>query len=339
MKFLGFGDMLLRLNPEGYLRFSQADRMQVNYTGAEANVCVSLAHMGVDSEFVTRLPENAIADAAIAELRKHSVGVSHIVRGGERIGVFYVEKGAAQRPSTIVYDRTGTAIATARSEDFNWNEIFKDIDWFHWTGITPALGAKLPDICGEALQIAKRKGIRISCDLNYRAKLWTPEKAGEVMRRLLPYVDVLIANEEDSEKVLGIHAEATNVTRGLLNRDGYIDVARKLSEAYPIKAVGITLRKSISASDNEWSAMLYKDGKAYFSRVYPIHIVDRVGGGDAFAAGLIYALMNDLDAQETIEYAAAASCLKQTIEMDFNLCTADEIKRLANGDSSGRIQR
>jgi 2-dehydro-3-deoxygluconokinase len=338
-KVVGFGDLLVRLNPQGYLRFLQADCMQVNYTGAEANVCVSLAHMGVPTEFVTRLPQNAIADCAVAELRRHNVSVAHIARGGERIGVFYLEKGAAQRPSGIVYDRKHTAIATASADDFDWDRVFEGAGYFHITGITPALGEGSPAVCEAALKAARERGLVISCDLNYRARMWSVEQAGAVMRRLLTYVDVLIANEEDAEKVLGIRAAGSDVTGGRLNREGYVEVAQALSRMYGFRAVGITLRGSLSASDNDWSAMLYTDGHAYFSRAYRIHLVDRVGGGDSFAAGLIYGMREGFDAQKVIEFAAAASCLKQTIELDFNLCSAEEVLRLVDGDGSGRVRR
>lgn len=339
-KIIGFGDFLLRLNPEEYLRFSQADRMQTYFTGAEANVCVSLRCMGMKTEFVTRVPDNDIARAGLGQLSKYRVGLEHVALGGERLGVFYVEKGASQRPSKVIYDRKYSAICTASPTDFCWPEILRDAAWLHVTGITPALGGDLPRICQEALQTAKQMGVTVSCDLNYRQKLWSPQEAGTVMRRLLPYVDVLIANEEDCARVLGISAPDTDVEAGRLSRAGYIAVARQVCREFPnLKAVGVTLRGSVSASDNDWAAMLYQDGTGYFSRQYRMHIVDRVGGGDSFAAGLIYAKMHDLDAQTAIEYAAAASCLKHSIEMDYNLSTAEEIWALAKGNGSGRVQR
>lgn len=338
-KMVGFGDFLLRMNPPGYLRFLQAHSFEINYTGAEANVCVSLARMGMETAFVTRLPRNAIAEAGVAELRKYGVGVSHITYGGERMGVFYVEKGASQRPSRIIYDRKETAIATSSVEDFAWDEIFASATNLHITGITPALSKTMPEVCLTALKAAKAHGLTVSCDLNYRKNLWTTQEAKKCMTQLLPYVDQLVANEEDADKVLGIRARDTDVTAGKLNEDGYVDVARQICDVYGIQKVAVTLRRSISASDNEWSAMLFQDGKPYFSSKYMIHLVDRVGGGDSFAAGLLYAGMNGFDPQETIEYAAAASCLKQTTEMDFNLSTTDEIRQLMSGDSSGRVQR
>lgn len=338
-KMIGFGDYMLRLNPDGYLRFLQADRFQVNYTGAEANVCVSLAMMGMDTAFVTRLPDNDIAAAGVAQLRKFGVDTRHIVYGGDRMGVFYVEKGASQRPSKVVYDRKFSSIATCAYEDFDWDAILAGASNFHMTGITPALSKTIPQVCIQACKRAKELGVTISCDLNYRKNLWTEAEAKACMTQLMPYIDVLVANEEDAEKVLGIKARDTDVTSGKLNREGYVDVAEQICTTYGTKMVAVTLRRSISASDNEWSAMLYTGGQAYFSKKYMIHLVDRVGGGDSFTAGLLYGLMNDYGPQETIEYAAAASCLKQTMELDFNLSTADEVKRLAAGDGSGRVQR
>ena len=338
-KIVGFGDFLVRLSPEGYKRFLQADRFEVFYTGAEANVLSSLSMMGEKTDFITRLPDNGIARSGEARLRMLGVGTEHIAWGGERIGTFYAEKGASQRPSTIVYDRKYTSIATASPEDFDFSAAFEGAGWFHCTGITPALGGKLPQIVEQAMRTAHEKGLRVSCDLNYRKNLWTTEEARRVMERLLPMVDILIANEEDCEKVLGIRAAETDVIQGKLSREGYMDVARQLTERFGVSAVGITLRKSISASDNEWSAMLYTGGQAYFSRTYAIHIVDRIGGGDSFAAGLLYGFGHELEPQEIIEYAAAASCLKHSIELDVNLSSVAEIRRLMEGDGSGRVQR
>ena len=338
-KLIGFGDFLLRLNPAGYLRFMQANHFEINYTGAEANVCVSLAMMGMETEFVTRVPNNDIAEAGLAELRKFKVGTRHVAYGGDRLGIFYLEKGASQRPSKVIYDRKFTSIATCSYEDFDWDAIFADASHFHITGITPALSQTIAPICIQICKKAKEMGLVVSCDLNYRKNLWTEAEAKSCMTQNLPYVDVLVANEEDADKVLGIRARNTDVTKGQLDREGYVDVARQICDTFGTKMVAVTLRRSISASDNEWSAMLYADGQAWFSREYAIHLVDRVGGGDSFTAGLLYGLMNDYDPQETIEYAAAASCLKQTIEMDFNLSTVEEVRRLMAGDGSGRVQR
>ncbi len=339
-KTVGFGDFLLRLSPPGYRRFAQASTFETYYTGAEANVCASLAVMGEPAAFVTRVPENPIADTGLGELRRLGVDVSGVVRGGDRLGIYYVEKGASQRPSKVVYDRMNSGVTTARRGDFDWKRILKGAGFFHFTGITPALGGELPLIVEDACKAARAAGARISCDLNYRKNLWTPAQAKKTMTRLLPHVDHLVANEEDAEKVLGIKAEDTDITGGKLSRDGYVGVARKLVKAFPnVKTVAITLRRSISASDNIWGAMLYAGGKAYFSRDYNVHIVDRVGGGDSFAAGLVYAIGHGFGPQETIEYAAAASCLKHSIELDVNLSTVAEIRQLMAGDGSGRVQR
>lgn len=338
-KVVGFGDYILRLNPEGYLKFIQADKFVVNYTGAEGNVCTSLAYMGVPTQFVTKLPENAIAECALATLRKFGVGTDYIAYGGDRIGLFYAEKGASQRPSKIVYDRKNSSFCMSSREDYDWKEILKDAGNFHFTGITPALGENLAEICLDACKTAKEMGVTVSCDLNYRKNLWSRAQAKETMEKLLEYVDVLIANEEDSADVLDIHASNTDIISGKLDKEGYVEVAQKISEKYNIPTVAITLRKSISASDNDWSALLYKDGKPHFSKEYRIHIVDRVGGGDSFGAGLLYALGNNYEAQQAVEFAVAASCLKQTIELDVNLSKPADILALAGGDGSGRVQR
>ena len=338
-KVVGFGDFLVRLSPPGYERFMQAKQFDVNYTGAEANVLVSLSIMGVPTELVTRVPDHDVARVGLAEMRKYGVGVSKVAFGGERMGVFYLEKGASQRPSKIVYDRKYTAIAEASFEDFDWEGIFEDAQWFHSTGITPALSKTMPEVYTKAIQEAKKHGLKVSCDLNYRKKMWTEEEAKACMEKVMPYMDFVIANEEDAEKVLGIKAAETDVTAGKLNREGYIDVARQICEKYGVSEVAITLRESISASDNKWGALLYSGGQAYFSKTYPIHIVDRVGGGDSFAAGVIYGKVNGFDPQKTIEYAAAASCLKHSMELDFNLSTKEEVLALMGGDGSGRVQR
>jgi len=338
-KVIGFGDYILRFNPEGYLKFIQANKFEVFYTGAEANVCTSLAYMGVPTQFVTKLPDNLITECAISTLKKFSVGTDHIVFGGDRIGLFYIEKGASQRPSKVVYDRKNSAFCCSECHDYDWKTIMKDAGYFHFTGITPALGGNLAEICLEDCKTDKELGVTVSCDLNYRKNLWTRSEAKIVMEKLLEYVDVLIANEEDAADVLDIHATDTDITSAKLSREGYIEVADKISKKYNIKTVAITLRKSISASDNDWSALLYRDGKAYFSKEYHIHLVDRVGGGDSFGAGLIYGLLNNFDEQQIIEYAAAASCLKQTIELDVNLSKPSDILSLVGGDGSGRVQR
>ena len=338
-KVITFGEIMLRLAPEGYKRFLQADRFEAVFGGGEANVAVSLANYGVDASFVTKLPDNDIAQMAIGTLRKYGVHTENIVRGGDRVGIYFCEKGASQRPSKVVYDRAGSSISKATTADFNWDQIFKGADWFHFTGITPALGDNVADICFEAVKAAKERNIRVSCDLNYRKKLWSREKAGEVMAKLMPYVDVCIANEEDVSDVFGIKAENTDLLAGKVNHDGYKEVAKKLADRFQFKAVAITLRSSISANDNDWAAMLYDGNDYHFSKTYHMHIVDRVGGGDSFGGGLIYSMLQGYDAQRAIEFAVAASCLKHSIEGDYNLVSVKEVENLAGGDGSGRVQR
>lgn len=338
-KTVTFGEIMLRLAPEGYYRFVQAQSYGATYGGGEANVAVSLANYGLDSAFVTKLPVHEIGQAGINSLRQFGVDTSNIVRGGERVGIYFLEKGASQRPSKVIYDRAGSSIAEAAEDDFDWDKIFGDADWFHFTGITPALGDNVAKICLQACKKAKEKGITISCDLNYRNKLWSKEKAGEVMGELCQYVDVCIANEEDAGDVFGIKAADTDVTTGKVNHEGYKEVARELADRFGFKKVAITLRESLSANDNNWAAMLYCGGEYYFSKKYTMHIVDRVGGGDSFGAGLIYASLSDMDPQESIEFAVAASCLKHSIEGDFNQVSVGEVKKLAGGDASGRVQR
>ncbi|HIV27768.1 MAG TPA: sugar kinase [Candidatus Ornithocaccomicrobium faecavium] len=338
-KVVCFGEIMMRLNPEGYKRFVQASAFEASYAGGEANVAVSLANYGIPASYVTKVPAHEIGQCAVNELRRFGVDTESIVRGGPRLGIYFCEKGASQRGSKVIYDRAGSSIALAKREDFDWSKILEGADWFHFTGITPALGGELPEICLDALKMARARGIRVSCDLNYRKKLWSRERAGEVMAQLMPYVDVIIANEEDAADVFGIRAEGTDVNAGVINREGYISVARQLSERFGAKRVAITLRGSISASENDWAGMLYENGQAYFSRQYRIHIVDRVGGGDSFGGGLIYASLKNLDPQASIEFAVAASCLKQSIELDFNHVSVEEVLALAGGNASGRVQR
>ncbi len=338
-RIVTFGEIMMRLNPEGYGRFVQADKFEASYAGGEANVAVSLANYGNDAAFCTKVPAHEIGQCAVNALRHFGVDTSAMVRGGPRLGVYFVEKGASQRGGKVIYDRANSAIALAKREDFDWNAILDGADWFHWTGITPALGGELPEIVLDALKKCREKGITVSCDLNYRGKLWTREKAGEVMSRLVPYVDVCIGNEEDAADVFGIHAADTDVSAGKLNQEGYISVAKQICKRFGCKKVAITLRGSLSASDNNWAGMLYDGEKAYFSKNYLIHIVDRVGGGDSFGGGLIHALLKEWQPQQVIEFAAAASCLKQTIEHDLNLVSEAEALTLAGGNASGRVQR
>lgn len=338
-KVVTFGEIMLRLAPEGYYRFVQAESFGATYGGGEANVAVSLANYGMDATFVTKLPKHEIGQAAVNSLRKFGVDVSKITRGGDRVGIYFLEKGASQRPSKVIYDRAGSAIALAKPEDFDWNVIFEGADWFHFTGITPALGDDVAAICLEACKAAKEKGLTVSCDLNYRKNLWSREKAGKVMGSLMEYVDVCIANEEDASDVFGIKADNTDINSGKLSHEGYKQVAKKLADTFHFSKVAITLRESISANDNNWAAMLYDGTEFYFSKKYPVHIVDRVGGGDSFGAGLIYATLSQMDSQSALEFAVAASCLKHTIEGDVNMVSVDEVKKLAGGDGSGRVQR
>ena len=339
MRIVTFGEIMLRLAPENYLRFVQADRLEATFGGAEANVAVSLANFGEDVAFVSKLPTHEIGQSAINSLRKFGVDTSFVARGGERVGIYYCEKGASQRPSKVIYDRAGSAIATATGDDFDWDKIFDEAKWFHFTGITPALSDTLAGIVLQAVKSAKEKGITVSCDLNFRKKLWSKEKAKEVMSEICKYVDVCIANEEDAKDVFGIEAENTDIESGKLNEQGYVSVAKQLVDKFGFKAVAITLRESISANDNYWSGMLYTDGKAVFSRKYAMHIVDRVGGGDSFGAGLIHSLLAGKNATDAIEFAVAASCLKHSIEGDYNMESKEEVEALANGNASGRVQR
>jgi len=338
-KVVTFGEIMLRLAPEGYYRFVQANSYGAVYGGGEANVAVSLAGFGIDVAFVTKLPKHEIGQGAVNKLREFGVDTSLIVRGGDRVGIYYLEKGASARPSKVIYDRAHSAIAAAAQNDFDWDKIFLNVDWFHFTGITPALSDTCASICLAACKAAKSKGITVSCDLNYRKNLWSREKAGEVMGRLMEFVDVCIANEEDAADVFGIKASGTDVTTGTISHDGYKEVAAALVKRFGFKKTAITLRESISANDNNWAAMLCTGNDFFFSKKYAIHIVDRVGGGDSFGAGLIYANLTGMSEQDGLEFAVAASCLKHSIEGDFNLVSVDEVKKLAAGNASGRVQR
>ena len=338
-KVVTFGEIMLRLAPNGYYRFFQDDQLQATFGGGEANVAVSLANFGLDSVYVTKLPDHAIGQAAVNSLRYFGVDTSKITRGGERVGIYYLEKGASQRGSVCIYDRKYSAIQQADINDFDWDDIFDGADWFHFTGITPALGENLVEICKTACKKAKEKGVKISCDLNYRGKLWTREEARKAMIELCQYVDVCISNEEDAKDVFGIEAENTDITGGKLNKEGYKSVAKQLADKFGFEKVAITLRSSISANDNDWAAMLYDGDDYYFSKEYHLHIVDRVGGGDSFGAGLIYALLSNKSSKDAIEFAVAASALKHSIEGDFNRVSVKEVEKLAGGDASGRVQR
>jgi 2-dehydro-3-deoxygluconokinase len=334
-----FGEIMLRLAPPGYERFVQARSFGVSYGGGEANVAVSLANFGVDAAFVTKLPAHEIGQSAVNSLRQFGVDTSGIVRGGSRIGVYFLEKGASQRPSKVIYDRAGSAIAAASPGDFDWERLLDGAAWFHFTGITPALGDNAAALCLAAVQTAKAKGVTVSCDLNYRKNLWSREKAGQVMAGLMEGVDLCIANEEDAADVFGIRAGGTDAAAGKVNHEAYRDVAKQLVERFGFSQVAVTLRESVSANDNYWAAMLYSGGECYFSKKYAVHIVDRVGGGDSFAAGLIYGRIKGMAPQAALEFAVAASCLKHSIEGDMNAVTVEEAARLAGGDASGRVRR
>lgn len=327
MRVVTFGEILLRLQPFGYKRLSQADSYEATYGGAEANVAAALAAMGENAAVVTKLPLNEIGQNAIDALRKVGVDTSLIVRGGERTGLYYCEKGASQRPSKVVYDRAGSAISLARRNEFDWKKIFDGANWFHFTGITPALSDELAEICLDAAKNAKKLGLTVSCDPNYRAKLWSKDKASRVLMNLMPFVDVCITNVPQVSDVFGTTA------------DNERELADKLIAKFGFKTVAFTRRESFSASDNDYSGALYTADGFAESRTYSMRIVDRVGGGDAFAAGLIYAMTHGYDLQKAVDFAVAAAVLKHSIEGDVAYITVDEIEQLAGGDGTGRVQR
>lgn len=341
-RVITFGEILLRLSPPYYQRFIQTRSFDVIYGGSEANVAVSLANFDIPVEYITRVPKNEIGDACIQYLRQFNVHTDKIIRGGQRLGIYFLETGASVRSSKVIYDRDNSAFATSRPKMFDWEILFESANWFHWSGITPAISQNLAEICLRALKVAKSKKITISCDLNYRDKLWNYGKTPlEIMPELIKYCDILICNEEDADKVLGIKAPDTDITSGKLKAENYLDVVRKISTKFPnLSFVAITLRGSISASHNTWAGILYNKKETHVSPHYNIsHIVDRVGGGDSFVAGLIYGFLNfGNDLQEILNFAVAASCLKHTIFGDFNLVTVDEVMKIMK-DVSGRIAR
>lgn len=338
-KVVTMGEIMLRLSTPGFLRFSQANSFDVVYGGGEANVAVSLANYGLKPYFVTKLPKNPIGDTAIGHLKAMGVETEYIARGGDRVGIYFLETGASMRASNVVYDRANSSIAEADLSDFDFDEIFKDAEWFHFSGITPAISEKAAVLTEEALKAAKRHGVTVSVDLNFRKKLWTPERAKEVMTNLMQYVDVCIGNEEDAEKVLGFKPENTDVTSGELELEGYKSIFRQMKEKFGFKYIATTLRESYSASDNGWSALIYDGEEFYHSNKYDVRIVDRVGGGDSFAGGLIYGLLSGKGYKYALDFAVAASALKHTIFGDFNLVTLAEVENLVKGDASGRVQR
>ena len=342
MKVCTFGEIMLRLTPPGHQRFTQTATFDVSFGGGEANVAVALAHYGLDSYFITRLPHHAIGQMAVNHLRRFGVRTDYIVRGGDRIGTYFLETGASQRPSQVIYDRATSAVSLMEPGTVDWAAVFEGAQWFHWTGITPALGKKARSGVLAACRAARAAGATVSCDLNYRKKLWTQDEAQQTMIPLMEYVDVCIANEEDAERSLGLRAGKSDIESARLEEAAYAQVARTLKRTYGFKAVAITLRESFSASHNGWSALMLDNqdcATPYRSRRYDIQIVDRVGGGDSFAAGLIYGLLTQSDTQQALEYAVAASCLKHSIPGDFNLSTVAEVEKLAQGSGSGRVER
>lgn len=341
-KIVTMGEIMLRLSTPNNEKFIQADEFDINYGGGEANVAVSLANYGHDADFVSALPKNPIGDAAIATLRKYNVGTKHISRSGERVGIYFLETGSAMRASNVVYDRAHSSISTAKVDEFDFDDIFKDADWFHFTGITPAVSDSAAELTEAALKAAKKAGVTVSVDLNFRKKLWSSEKAKKIMTNLMQYVDVCIGNEEDAEKVLGFKPGNTDVTTGELELNGYVDIFNQMCDQFKFKYVISSLRESFSASNNDWSACIM-DGATrefYHSKKYHVTpIVDRVGGGDSFAAGVICGLCDKKDFKSALEFAVAASALKHTIPGDFNLVTREDVESLAGGDGSGRVQR
>lgn len=334
-----FGEIMLRLSTPGYQRIVQADTFGATYGGGEANVACSLANYGVDATFVTRVPDHPVGQAAINHLRRYGVDTRYVQRGGERLGIYFLETGASQRASNVIYDRKHASIAEVQPGEINWAEIFTGADWFHVTGITPALGEGLAKATLEAARTARSMGLTVSCDLNYRKKLWSPSQARATMSELMAYTDIVIGNEEDADQVFGIRAAASDVTQGLIDQEAYCQVARELVERFDLKMAAVTLRESISAFDNGWSALLYDGNECYRSQRYPIHVVDRMGGGDAFGGGLIYALLQGFPPDSSLEFAVAASCLKHTVPGDCNHVTVAEVMSLVRGDASGRVQR
>ena len=341
-KVVTFGEIMLRLSTPGFERFVQSQSFDATFGGGEANVAVSLSNYGLDSYLVTRLPKHEIGQAAVNHLRRFGVKDDFIIRGGDRIGIYFLESGASQRASKVIYDRANSAVSQMNENEIDWNKILENVSWFHWTGITPALGKNAQTCLREACRIAKEKNVKISCDLNFRKKMWSEKEAQSIMNPLMEYVDVCIANEEDAEKSLGMNASKTNIEKAELNESGYFQLAKELKQKYNFEAVAITLRESFSASRNGWSALLHDDKDCkdpYRSKKYDVQIVDRVGGGDAFASGLIYAMLAMNNSREALEFAVAASALKQTIPGDFNHVSVDEVSKLLGGDGSGRVER
>lgn len=342
MKVITLGEIMLRLSTPGFQRFTQAQSFDVVFGGGEANVAVSLSNYGLESYFVTKLPTHEIGQSAVNHLRRYGVSDRFIVRGGDRVGIYFLETGASQRGSKVVYDRAHAAVTTLSPDELDFDALLNGTKWFHWTGITPALGETPRRTLVELCKAAKAAGVTISCDLNYRKKLWTVQEAQATMQPLMEYVDVCIANEEDAEKSLGMKAGTTDVEAAHLDEEAYFRLAHKLKAEYDFQTVAITLRESFSASRNGWSAMMLDDAECstpYRSQRYDIHLIDRVGGGDSFAGGLIAGLLTKDDTRQALEFAVAASCLKQTIPGDFNLASKAEVESLVAGSGSGRVER
>ncbi len=341
MKTVTFGEIMLRLSPPGFERFFQSPMLQATFGGSEANVAVSLAQFGCESHYITCVPDNAVGDAALRSLRAEGVHLDHVLRGGHRLGIYFAETGASQRPSSVIYDRAGSAMSGLRPGQIPWTRVLEGAQWFHVTGITPAVGANVAEATHEAVAAAREAGATVSIDLNYRARLWSKEQARAAMRRLASLAHVLIANEEDIQAALGIEVAAVDVTGARLSADAYGDTARSVSRRFGASHVAITLRESLSASRNGWSAVLYDQAAdaAYVSQRYEVTLVDRIGGGDSFAAGLAFGLLSGRHPQEALRFAVAASALKQTIPGDFNRVSIKEVETLAGGDASGRVQR
>lgn len=338
-KVITFGELMLRLSPQAGIRLRQAVNFDVHFGGAEANVAVSLAQFGLNACFVSALPDNDLGDSAVANLRKYGVDTCFILRKGRRIGIYYLEHGHGVRPSRVIYDRTSSSVSEIEPEDVDWERIMEGVSWFHWTGITPALSGSLRETLRNGLEAARKKGITVSADLNYRKKLWSEERAGEVMTGLMPCVDILIGNEEDPLRIFGIRPKGTDVESGRLSLEGYEELTKALVDRFGFKKVAITLRESLSASENYWSACMH-DGREFIQGPrYKVWVMDRVGTGDAFAAGLIFGLLSGKNDAEALAFGVAAACLKHSIWGDFNLVNAEEVERLAAGNVSGRVQR
>lgn len=331
-KIVTFGELLLRLSPENNERFTQAHAFEAVYGGGEANTAVSLANFDVETSFVTKLPKHIIGQSAVNSLRKYGVGIEHIVRGGDQIGIYFLEKKTSQRPTNVIYNRIGSAIAMASKDDFDWDKIFADATWFHFSGITPALSEGMAKITLEACKAAKKKGLTVSCDLNYRSKLWTSEQACKVMSEVCKYVDICIANEDDAVGIFGMDVSKADKEKNMY-------VAEQLMKMFPFKLVASVWRIETSITTFKLQSMIYTEGKAYYSKEYYMNILDYIGAGDAYCAGVIYSLINHYDPQKAVEFSNAASCLKHTVSGDFNLVSVEEVNRLAFGDAGNEVQR